>query len=169
MARKPLIFEEQEGTGCIVPVSHKLNHDGYFRKRFADSLVMYHVYVWEQHHGKLPEGYEVHHKCGNRACCNIEHLEAIEGHEHTVLGNHERYLNRYLEAKKYWDETHCTGTALGEKFGVSFSTGCKWIRQWNSGCVETIPKGSRAKGGTPLVPEKRDTVPTIVAGRFVVL
>ena len=35
--------------------------------------------------------------------------------------------------------------------------------------VETIPKGSRAKGGTPLVPEKRDTVPTIVAGRFVVL
>lgn len=68
MRGKKLILEATE-TGCIIPTSHKLNADGYFRKETA---------------------------------------------------------------REYWLETGCTGLALCEKFGVSFSSACKWIREWKA-------------------------------------
>lgn len=40
-----------------------------------------------------------------------------------------RYLKRKEEAKEYWMKTHCTGTYLASKFGVSFSSSCRWIRE----------------------------------------
>lgn len=91
---------------------------------------MYHVYIWELKNGPLRNDHEVHHTCGNRACCNPSHLEAIPSHEHTIHGNRRRYADRYMEAALYWLENRCTGTELGEKFGVTFSTGCQWIRDW---------------------------------------
>jgi hypothetical protein len=158
MARKPLMFKHQEGTNCIVPVSHKLNADGYFRKRFSDGrLKMYHVYIWEKHNGLAPVGYEIHHTCGNRACCNPDHLECIDGHEHAVLGNQERYAERQQKAKEYWKASTCTGTHLASRFGVSFSIGCEWIRKWKMEGVETIPKGSRSMGEIPMTSEARGT------------
>ena len=49
MRGKLLVLEEME-NGCIVPLSHKLNHDGYFRYRHPDykgkgraPLIMYHL------------------------------------------------------------------------------------------------------------------------------
>lgn len=149
MAKKKLILVTDEVTGCITPVSHRLNHDGYFRKRIGDKLWMYHVYIWEQAHGKLPDKYEVHHKCGNRACCNIEHLEAIDGLEHTILGNRERYKGRIEAAFSFWKEHKCTGKVLGEMFGVSYSQGCHWIQKWKREGAETISQESRNLGETP--------------------
>lgn len=157
MAKKPLILIKDLVTGCITPVSHKLNSDGYFRKRFKHGIYMYHVYVWEKHFGKLPEGYEVHHKCGNRACCNIDHLEALDGHEHTIQGNIERYKSRFEAAFSFWSKTKCTGTELASKFNVTVSAGCRWIRQWKQEGAETIPKGSRGCGETPQIPEAHGT------------
>jgi len=126
-----------DSNGCITPTSHKLNKDGYFRKRISKTeIVMYHRYVWEQTHGAIPEGFEIDHKCRNRACSNLEHLQMLEGVEHTIKTNRERYAARLKEAKAYWELTGCTGTELGELFGVSFSQGCKWIRDWKKG-VET--------------------------------
>lgn len=130
MARKTLVLKQDEKTGCIVPVSHKLNSDGYFRKRIEGKLCMYHVYVWEKHNGPVPSDFEVHHVCGNRACCNPDHLEVLPSKEHTIHGNRQRYISRYFEASLYWEEHHCTGIVLGEKFGVTFSTACEWIRNW---------------------------------------
>ncbi len=40
MRGKKLILEATE-TGCIIPTSHKLNQDGYFRKRTNGVLEMY--------------------------------------------------------------------------------------------------------------------------------
>lgn len=162
MAKKLLILKTDEMTGCITPVSHKLNHDGYFRKGIKIGSkfrhMMYHVYIWEQHHGKLPEGYEVHHKCGNRACCNINHLEALDGREHTIQGNTERYRGRYEAAFSFWSKTCCTGTELAAQFGVTISTGCRWIRLWKQEGAETISKESRGCGGIPQTPEAHGTV-----------
>ena len=50
--------------------------------------------------------------------------------------NHDGYLSRKEEAKKYWEANRCSGTALSEMFAVSFSASCKWIREWKG--VETI-------------------------------
>ena len=144
---KELVLEHTD-TGCIVPTSHKLNQDGYFRKRFTmpdgeSVMIMYHRYVWEQKYGKIPEGYEVDHICRNRACCNTDHLQLLTIKEHKVKTNQQRYKDRHLEAEQYWSDTGCTGTELGDVFNVTFSTGCRWIRDWKSKeGAETIPKGS---------------------------
>lgn len=162
MGKKRLVLVQDEVTGCITPVTHKLNHDGYFRKNMGNGNVMYHVYVYEKYHGKVPDGYEVHHKCGNRACCNIDHLEAIEGHKHTIQGNKERYKSRYKAAFLFWKEHHCTGTQLGEKFGVTFSCGCRWIRTWKKESAETISQESRNFGVIPKNSEAHSTVTHIL-------
>lgn len=77
MRGKPLIFRKLD-NGCIVPISHKLNKDGYFR-------------------------YTIPNKDGK---------------------------GRKDEAKNYWMQTKCTGSYLASLFCVSFSTACKWIREW---------------------------------------
>ena len=125
-------------TGCIISTSHKLNKDGYLRVRDdrvqgpgRKPLVMNHRKVWEETYGPIPEGYEIDHKCRNRACCNPEHLRCIPGTDHTIYTNKTRYAHRKEAAKAYWIETKCTGSALAAKFEVSFSAACKWIRDWN--------------------------------------
>ena len=90
MRGKKLILATTE-SGCIIPTSHKLNADGYFRKKTNGVLEMYHRTVWKEH-----------------------------------------YANRKESAKEYWLETGCTGTHLGEKFDVTFSAACKWIREWKA-------------------------------------
>jgi hypothetical protein len=127
--RKQLVLETTE-KGCVVPTSHRLNQDGYFRKRIGESLIMYHRYVWEQAHGSIPFGYEIDHKCRNRACCNLDHLQMLTVKNHKIKTNEERYAERNAEAKVYWMQTNCTGTELGKVFGVTYSCGCKWIRIW---------------------------------------
>ena len=137
MRGKPLVLETLP-NGCIVPTSHKLNADGYFRYRRPEPckgrkpLVMYHRLVWEQAYGEIPEGYEIDHLCRNRACCNLAHLQMLEGHEHAIKGNRLRYKDRKEEAKKYWEHTNCTGTYLASIFHVSFSAACRWIREWKA-------------------------------------
>lgn len=117
-------------SGCVVPSSHKLNHDGYFRKCINGKNMMYHRYVYEDYFGPIMEGYEVDHKCKNRACCNINHLQLLKSSQHRSKDNKGRNGDRKKLAYEFWREHNCTGTALANKFGVSFSAGCKWIREW---------------------------------------
>lgn len=136
MRGKPLKFATTE-SGCIVPTSHKLNKDGYFRYTFRSPTggrgikKMYHRHVWETHNGReIPEGYEIDHICNNRACQNIAHLQILDRTTHLVKTNRSRYADRKEKAKAYWLETKCSGAELADKFGVSFSSGCSWIRGW---------------------------------------
>lgn len=120
----------ETADGCIVPTSHELNKEGYFRKRVDGSLVLYHRHVWEVANGKLPEGYEVDHKCKNRACCNILHLQPMTSSAHRSKDNAERYLSNQEEAKAHWLIHNNTGTSLAGLYGLSLSTACRWIRTW---------------------------------------
>lgn len=129
MAKKDLVLETTS-TGCIIPISHKLNKDGYFRKVINGKWVMYHRYVMEEKFGNIPDGYEVNHKCKNRACCNTDHLEILEGSAHAIESNTGRNRERQDAAKEFWLNNECTGVALAEKFGVSFGIACRWIRKW---------------------------------------
>ena len=116
--------------GCLIPVSHKLNPDGYFRKNINGKLQMVHRWLFEQKHGPVPEGFSVHHTCGCRACCNVDHLELISKKEHAGVHNRERYAGRRRLARIYWERTNCTGTRLAEVFDTSFGSACRWIRDW---------------------------------------
>lgn len=132
---KPLIFIKV--GDCIVPLSHQLNRNGYFRKHVGGKVVMYHRYIWEQHHGPIPEGVEIDHTCNNRACCNINHLQALERSQHRKESNAFRYSALREFAKKRWHAGDITGTELAREFGVSVSAACKWIREWRRSSVLT--------------------------------
>lgn len=41
-----------------------------------------HVYVWEKHNGKVPKGYDVHHKDGDKSNNDISNLEILNKSEH---------------------------------------------------------------------------------------
>ena len=44
--------------------------------------VLLHRYVWEKHFGKIPKGYEVHHKNKDRLDYSVGNLELIKTEEH---------------------------------------------------------------------------------------
>lgn len=131
--RKELVLEQME-TGCVIPTSHKLNPDGYFRKRvWVDGklkLMMYHRYVWLEAGNEIPKGHEIDHICRNRACCNVEHLQVLGISEHKVKTNVERSKDRIAEAKDVWLNSELHYIKLAEQFEVSPRTTLKWIKKW---------------------------------------
>lgn len=42
-----------------------------------------HWLVWEAHNGERPGGFDVHHRCEEIHCVNIEHLELLPHGEHS--------------------------------------------------------------------------------------
>ena len=129
-----MVFETTP-SGCFVPTSHRTNQDGYFRKTWGlgDSRLiaeMFHRFIWRAHHGDIPAGHEIDHKCKTRACCNVKHLQCIPREEHLRETNETRYAPRKALAMEHWLSTRCTGTRLAELFEVSFIASCGWIREW---------------------------------------
>lgn len=60
-------------TGCMVRPGCR-NKKGYVKRRINKRYVYAHVAAWEAKHGPVPRGFEVDHKCRNRACENDAHL-----------------------------------------------------------------------------------------------
>lgn len=52
--------------------------------------VRYHRYLWEKHNGKIPEGYVIHHKDGNKLNNNLDNLQLMSSKEHAKLHNTKR-------------------------------------------------------------------------------
>lgn len=75
-------------TGCWVWQGSRDNGYGQASARVISRTRLMHVHriAYRVFFGDLPAGpdYHVHHTCGNRACCNPEHLELISAAEHGV-------------------------------------------------------------------------------------
>ncbi len=102
------------------------------RKYFSNSGVSpcsMHRYVWEFYNGKIPKGYDIHHKDGNRYNNAISNLECLEKHAHKQL--HGRNLT--LEQRE-WKRNNMNEKARPEAI--------KWHKsdegkEWHKRQVET--------------------------------
>jgi hypothetical protein len=72
--RKPIDFSVDD-NGCFNCTSHAKIKGGYHRIKINYKSEMVHRYVFEQCFGFIPDDLLVRHKCDNRCCINIEHLE----------------------------------------------------------------------------------------------
>ena len=155
----PMKFIELD-TGCHVCISHKHNVDGYLYKTWAaggsKQKEAFHRFIYRAHNSldQFPDGFEIDHKCHVRACCNPNHLRLIERSDHKRVTNALRYADRNEAALCYWLSRvtaglKCTGTELGELFGVTYSCGCRWIRDWlqDEDVLECIPKTAKLRSG----------------------
>ena len=80
--------------------SRSLTEDGYGRVWAGDRVRRAHVMAYVFYHGHpVPEGHEVDHLCGNRACFNPTHLEAVSHRENLLRGNTIAAINAA--------KTHC--------------------------------------------------------------
>lgn len=123
-------------TDCIVPEGGYPTHDGYLRvltkqRKYGGKLKMLHRLEWEKVHGPIPEGFEVDHKCKNRKCQNVNHLQLLTRSEHKTKDNSMRYLERQLEVLKFADNfPGLTPKEIAGHLGVSYDYVTNVFRQY---------------------------------------
>lgn len=112
-------------TNCIVPDSGHRNTDNYIRvldkpRSEGGRLVMLHRLEWEKVNGSIPNNYELNHKCKNRECSNLNHLEVIHKSEHKTKDNKQRYLKREYTVVRYLlDNPEKSQTQVAKVFGLT--------------------------------------------------
>ena len=121
---------------CVVPTSHKTDSNGYVRvtKRGAknDRARPLHRTVYEARHGpgSIPEGWEVDHICGNRACCNPSHLRVLSRSEHKRVTSALRYADDQEAVWAHWVYYRSSAKELAEVYGFKAGTITGWIKRW---------------------------------------
>lgn len=62
--------------GCWEYDGYRNSKNGYGRVSTSEGRTGAHRVSYKQHHGDIPEGHYVRHKCDNPPCINPEHLES---------------------------------------------------------------------------------------------
>lgn len=123
-------------TNCYTPDSGYVNQDGYVRvlpalRRLGGKLKMRHRVMWQLAGRTIPKDKELHHKCRNRACCNLDHLELIGVSEHKSLTNSYRYKDRAQKVLAYYKSNEqMTYVELARQFNIT-PTGARAIVKRN--------------------------------------
>lgn len=82
---------EPDENGCLIWLGARfVSRNGKLYGHFAirGRTVRVHRYAYGVLHGRIPDGFDVHHTCRNTLCVNPEHLEALStlshGREHNI-------------------------------------------------------------------------------------
>lgn len=82
-----------------------------------------HQWAWEQEHGPVPTGMVLHHRCENRRCCNVEHLEIVTAAHNVHLGAGAKLtMEKADRIRRLAESGGYTHAKLGELYGVSKTT-----------------------------------------------
>lgn len=112
----------------------KLFWSGYGSLRVDGKHVVAHRVAWELHHGPIPNGLEVCHRCDVRHCVNPDHLFLGTRRDNTLdavaKGRHPRgelqgraklTEAQVMEARSMW-ASGVPGNHLARRFGVASRT-----------------------------------------------
>lgn len=112
------------------------NGNGYGQFRYNDRNGYAHRYAWEREHGPIPHDLTVDHLCRVRMCCNVDHMELVDGVTNYLRGVEAR--NACRNGHPYDENTP------QDKNGVRNCRICyerSWRKSW--------AKISRAANGLP--------------------
>lgn len=119
--RGPAWIEDAD-TGCwLWQKSHYPNGYGY-RRRTDNGITITqaaHRWVYEQHHGEIPDGLELDHLCRTPACVNPDHLEPVTHTENVRRGLAARLTADDVVAIRSATRSYGYLIRLGEQFGVA--------------------------------------------------
>jgi hypothetical protein len=79
-------------------IKFTLRCNGYYSMTTGNRMLM-HRYVWENSNGKIPNGYDIHHKNFDKSDNRLENLECLPKSEHTRLYSPRH--NQYTKNKNY--------------------------------------------------------------------
>ena len=133
--RPPIPFRfETLPSGCTVPVSHKLDRDGYLLKRVPGTHRNegFHRTAFRTFHNldEIPAGFEIDHLCGERSCFNVNHLQMIPISQHRTATHQETNSFRKAAAHLAWRWTRMSNVELGRTFRLSVGRANTWIQEW---------------------------------------
>jgi hypothetical protein len=92
------------------------NPKGYGVVRSGGRVRFAHVVAYEMRNGPVPDGLEIDHLCGNRACVNPDHLEAVTHAENIRRSRVTRLSGADVAAIRESDEDRQT---LARRYGVT--------------------------------------------------
>lgn len=84
LAKKVTVDDE---TGCHVWGGSVLPVTGYGQYRTREKNMLAHRMVYELRVGPIPDDLQIHHRCENRVCVNVEHMELLTIQQHWRIGN----------------------------------------------------------------------------------
>jgi len=94
---------------------------GYAQRGAAKKYL--HRLVWEEHHGPIPDGHVIHHRCENQACINVEHMEAMTQADHIRLHRPRGVRRRQTVCKR------CGGTDFRQEKNCARCRPCERRRK----------------------------------------
>lgn len=118
-------------TDCI-PHDGPLMNRGYGRAYVASSgygagdrrEVLAHRLVWEQQRGPIPAGATVHHRCENKTCVNVEHMELLTRQDHAGAGGHGKLTQADADQIRRLRAEGRSGKDVAAAFGISVQQVC---------------------------------------------
>lgn len=105
---------------------------GYGQTFVAGKFAYAHRVAWEKAHGPIPSGMQVHHRCRNRRCVNVDHLELLSPREHMGGGGHGKLTQALADQIRDLAHAGWRRADIAESYGVSLSlvgyiaTGRRW-------------------------------------------
>lgn len=124
-------YEIDAETGCWMWRESSRHRTGYGLVVRDGKTWRAHRWVWTERRGPIPEGHDLHHECGRRACVNPDHLRLVTRAEHAMIDGRRTLTAEAVLALR--DGSLSVREAM-ERFGVTYTTAwqAKSGRSWKA-------------------------------------
>jgi hypothetical protein len=95
---------------------------GYGKRDGRDVLA--HRMIYERERGPIPVGMQIHHRCENRLCVNVEHMEIVRVDEHAGGRGHGKLTLDTAAQVKRLLAGGARGIDVAAQFGISAQQVC---------------------------------------------